>query len=68
MRACLLPYLRDDPRAPGTRNAQKIIDQIGWLKDLGVNETIVPLPPGMTGLTEYIERLHWVAEEIMPKV
>jgi probable F420-dependent oxidoreductase len=60
--------IMDDPRAPGTRDTAKIIDQIGWLKDLGVNETIVPLPPGMSGIQEYYDRLQWVAEEIMPKV
>lgn len=58
----------DDPRAPGSRSAQQILDQIGWLADLGVNETIVPLPPGIVDKAEYVERLQWVAEEIMPKV
>ncbi len=58
----------DDPRAPGSRNAQKIIDQIGWLVGLGINETIVPLPPGITGLSEYRDRLAWVASDIMPHV
>ena len=58
----------DDPRAPGSRSVQQILDQIGWLEELGVNETIVPLPPGITGKDAYIERLHWVAEEIMPKL
>lgn len=58
----------DDPRAPGTRDTQKIIDQIGWLKDLGITETIVPLPPGITDKTEYLDRLRWVAEEIKPKI
>jgi Luciferase-like monooxygenase len=58
----------DDPRAPGTRSTQKIIDQIVWLKDLGITETIVPLPPGITGMDEYVDRLRWVAAEIMPKI
>ncbi len=58
----------DDPRAPGTHSAQKIIDQIGWLKDLGITETIVPLPPNISGIDEYFDRLQWVATEIMPKV
>lgn len=58
----------DDPRAPGTRSLQAIFDQIGWLKDLGVTETIVPLPPGITGKQDYLDRLQWVAEEIMPKI
>jgi alkanesulfonate monooxygenase SsuD/methylene tetrahydromethanopterin reductase-like flavin-dependent oxidoreductase (luciferase family) len=56
----------DDPRAPGSRNKQQMIDQIGWLKDLGVTETMVPLPPGVSGYAEYAERLEWVAAEIMP--
>jgi probable F420-dependent oxidoreductase len=60
--------IMDDPRAPGTRDAQKIIDQIGWLANLGITETIVPLPPGISGLAEYQDRLEWVAAEIMPKV
>ena len=58
----------DDPRAPGNWSVQKILDQIGWLESLGVNETIVPLPPGITGFDAYVERLHWVADEIMPKL
>ena len=58
----------DDPRAPGTHSAQKIIDQIGWLASLGITETIVPLPPGIGGFTEYHERLAWIAAEIIPKV
>jgi probable F420-dependent oxidoreductase len=58
----------DDPRAPGTRDIQKIIDQIGWLKELGITETIVPLPPGLRGMDDYKERLSWVASEIMPKI
>lgn len=58
----------DDPRAPGTRDRQVLLDQIGWLKGLGVTETIVPLPPGMNGKQEYLDRLQWVAEEIMPHI
>jgi probable F420-dependent oxidoreductase len=57
----------DDPRAPGNWDSQKIIDQCGWLNELGVTETIVPLPP-LDGLELYLERLQWVAEEIMPKI
>lgn len=58
----------DDPRAPGSRNVQKILDQIGWLKQLGITETIVPLPPGIAGFEDYRERLEWVSAEIIPKV
>jgi hypothetical protein len=38
------------------------------LKDLGITETIVPLPPGLRGYEDYQDRLRWVASEIMPKV
>lgn len=58
----------DDPRAPGTKDRQKIIDQIGWLGELGITETIVPLPPGIADSEAYLDRLRWVAAEIMPAV
>lgn len=32
----------DDPRAPGTADKQKILDQIGWRKDLGITEPSFP--------------------------
>ncbi|MDE2463347.1 MAG: LLM class F420-dependent oxidoreductase, partial [Alphaproteobacteria bacterium] len=57
-----------DPRAPGSRDAAKIIDQIGWLKELGVTETIIPRPPNLSGLEEYLDFHRWIAAEIMPKV
>lgn len=56
----------DDPRAPGTQDKQKILDQIGWLTQLGITETIVPLPPGISGEQAWLDRQQWVAEEIMP--
>lgn len=55
-----------DDRASGDWNAQKIIDQIGWLADLGVTETSVALPK-VSGFDEYLDRLRWVSEEIFPK-
>jgi hypothetical protein len=58
----------DDPRAPGSRSAQQIIDQVGWLKEQGITETIVPLPPGIRGFDDYSDRLRWVASEITPKI
>jgi probable F420-dependent oxidoreductase len=61
------PEVIDDPRAPGGWDVQKIVDQCGWLAGLGVTETIVPLPK-IADLGAYLDRLHWVAEEIMPKV
>ena len=58
----------DDPRAPGTRDLQQIVDSVGWLADLGITETIIPLPPGMDGFDAYSEWIEWVAAEIIPKV
>jgi probable F420-dependent oxidoreductase len=58
----------DDPRAPGSRNVQQIVDQVSWLKELGIKETIVPMPPGIRDIEEYSDRLRWVAAEIMPKI
>jgi probable F420-dependent oxidoreductase len=58
----------DDPRAPGTKSKQKILDQIEWLKKLGITETIVPLPPRISGEQAWLDRQQWVAEEIMPLV
>ncbi len=44
---------------------QAIIDAIGRLQELGVTSTSVPTA-APASLTEYLENLHWVAEEIMP--
>jgi probable F420-dependent oxidoreductase len=58
----------DDPRAPGTREKQKIIDQIGWLKEQGITETMITMPPGIRGFDEYADFLRWVASDIMPLI
>jgi probable F420-dependent oxidoreductase len=56
-----------DPRAQGLWDAQKIIDQCHWLKGLGVTEVVVPLPP-LQDFEAYLDRLRWIAAEVMPKV
>lgn len=48
-------------------NVQQIVDLCGQLTELGVTETIVPLPE-LEGFEAYKDRLRWVAEEIMPLV
>src|SRR3546814_18713607 len=58
----------DDPRSTGTRSTQQIIDQIGWLKDLGISYTIMPMPPGLYGLGEYIYCFRCVVTEIIPNI
>lgn len=51
----------------GSWDVQATIDLCGWLGDLGVTETIIPLPP-LDSYEAYRDRLRWVAEEIMPRV
>jgi len=51
----------------GSWNVQATVDLCGWLGDLGVTETVIPLPP-LDSYEAYLDRLRWVAEEIMPKV
>src|SRR3546814_5579983 len=51
----------------GSWNVQATIDLCGWLAELGVTETIIHLPqPDVSAA--YLERPHWTAAEIMPKV
>lgn len=50
-----------------TWNAQRMIDQLRWIAGLGVTEVTPPLPR-LASYQHFIERLHWLAEEIMPAV
>ena len=51
----------------GASDANKIIEQCEWLSELGVTETVVPIPP-IAGFDAFKERLEWTAEEILPKI
>ncbi|WP_257540951.1 TIGR03619 family F420-dependent LLM class oxidoreductase [Sphingobium sp. CFD-1] len=51
----------------GSWNVQQTIDLCGWLGELGVTETIIPLPP-LDSFDAYLDRMRWVAQEIMPKM
>jgi probable F420-dependent oxidoreductase len=50
-----------------TWNVQQLVDQLCWVRDLGVTEVTPPLPR-LASYQQYLERLHWLAEEIMPRV
>ncbi len=54
----------DDSSKVG-RNAEQIIDKIGWLASLGVTMTSAPLPPARD-LDEYLDLAQWVIEDIKP--
>lgn len=51
----------------GTWNSQQMVDLCGWLSTFGVTETIIPMPP-LNDFDEYLDRLRWVAAEVMPRV
>lgn len=57
----------DAENTTGSWNAQQMIDLCGWLGEKGVTETNIPLPE-LAGFEEYLDRLRWVGEEIIPKV
>lgn len=51
----------------GSWDVQELIDLCGRLGQLGVTETTIPLPR-LTDFSAYLDRLRWVAEEIIPAV
>lgn len=59
--------IRDDPMGAGLRDVQQLVDQIGYLKSLGVTQTRLP-PPPLAHFEAYLDWLSWVAEEVAPKV
>jgi probable F420-dependent oxidoreductase len=50
-----------------TWNVQQLVDQLCWVRDLGVTEAAPPLPL-VSSYQHYQERLHWLAEEILPRI
>ena len=41
-----------------------MVDAVGHLVEVGVTRTTLPMPPARP-LTEHLEGLHWIAEEVM---
>jgi alkanesulfonate monooxygenase SsuD/methylene tetrahydromethanopterin reductase-like flavin-dependent oxidoreductase (luciferase family) len=52
-------------RVTGPRGAQAVVDAVGHLQEIGVTWTSAPTPPARS-VTEHLEHLQWVAEEIIP--
>lgn len=57
----------DDPKARPGMSKPEIIDRLGWLSDLGVTMSSVPIPR-VASVEEYMDYTQWVAEEIMPSL
>ena len=56
----------NDPKARPGMSAQEIVDRLGWLKQLGVTMSSVPIP-AVKNMEEYLDYAQWVIEEIKPK-
>jgi probable F420-dependent oxidoreductase len=57
----------DDPTQRPGLSAQEIIDQLGWLAELGVTISGLPVPP-VTDVNAYLDYAQWVIEDIKPKL
>lgn len=58
---------KEDDHDFDTSNVQKMVDQLCWVKSLGVTEAGLPTP-NVKSYQEYLERLQWLAEEVMPRI
>lgn len=50
-----------------TRDVQLLVDQIGWIGEMGATEVAPPVPK-LKSYAHYLERLQWIAEEVMPQI
>jgi probable F420-dependent oxidoreductase len=57
----------DDPTERPGMSAQEIVDRLGWLAELGVTFTAVPIPP-VEDVNAYLDYAQWIIEEIKPNV
>ncbi len=58
---------KDDDHDFDTWNVQQLVDQLNWIRGLGVTEVTPPLPR-LASYQQFLERMHWLAEEVMPRV
>ena len=58
-------HARDAHVAGSPQEQQRVIDDCGQLAKLGVTDTWVA-PPPVSGISEYLEHLQWVAECVAP--
>jgi probable F420-dependent oxidoreductase len=56
--------IRDAPDAQGSWDAPRMLDVIGHLAELGVEETSIPAPP-LRDYEHYLDWLRWGAAEVM---
>jgi probable F420-dependent oxidoreductase len=59
--------IQDDPHSRPGMSTQELVDELGWLSDLGVTISSVPMPR-VSDIQGYYEYTHWVAEEVMPVI
>jgi probable F420-dependent oxidoreductase len=57
----------DDPTQRPGMGAEEIVDKLGWLAELGVTISSVPIPP-VRDVSAYLDHAQWVMEEITPKL
>ncbi len=59
--------VKSDDHDFDTWNVDYLVEQIAWVKSLGVTE-VTPPQPKLASYQHFLERLHWLAEEIMPRI
>src|SRR3546814_14355386 len=52
-------------RATLPKGTQAMIDAVRRLEEIGVTRTVLPMPRARS-LSEHLEGMHWIAEEVMP--
>ncbi|MCW2515317.1 MAG: class F420-dependent oxidoreductase [Mycobacterium sp.] len=57
----------DDPTQRPGMSAEEIIDRLGWLKELGVTMSSVPIP-AVQSMDAFLDYAQWVIEDIKPQL